>query len=109
MSAHGLLPELWAQIICHVPQFEQPKLLGLSRMFHDIAACLVFSAVKVYIIGGDSAYALLNTTHGDFKDEATTKLMTRSYQLLRRMATDPSFARIVRSLTVVTSSDSESV
>ncbi|KAH6914011.1 hypothetical protein BKA70DRAFT_1260171 [Coprinopsis sp. MPI-PUGE-AT-0042] len=109
MPTPALFPEIWNNILHFVPLFEQGKLLQVSRLFHDIAVPLVFSAIKIYFIGGDGAYAFLSTTHDEFKEEITSKLMIQSYQLLRRITTDPSFAWIVKSVTVISSSDSESV
>lgn len=109
MSTPVLFPEIWSNILQFVPLFEQGKLLQVSRLFHDIAVPLVFSEIKIYFIGGDGAYTFLSTTHDEFKEEVTSKLMTQSYQLLRRITTDPSFAWIVKSVTVISSSDSESL
>ncbi|EAU91266.2 hypothetical protein CC1G_06901 [Coprinopsis cinerea okayama7 len=108
MAACGLPPEIWSHIVSNVPVFGQRNLLQVSRSLHEIARSIVFSAVKIYIIGGDAVYKMLSTEDDHFKEEATHKLTTRSYELLRQMTRDPSFARVVRDLTVVTSSDCES-
>ncbi|TFK23144.1 hypothetical protein FA15DRAFT_656930 [Coprinopsis marcescibilis] len=108
MSIYSLPPEILTRILHYSSPVEQPTLLRVSHAFHEIAISLVFSSVKIYFVGGREAFSMLNTDHEDFKDDITTKLMTRSFELLRQMIMDPSFARIVRSITVITASDSES-
>lgn len=101
--------EIWSHILQYVPRIEQTKLLEVSHIFHDIAVPLVFSAVKIYFLEGDQAYNFLNTIHDDFVEESAEKLVTRSYEILRRIISDPSFAKAVRSVTVVAFSDSASL
>jgi len=101
--------EIWSNILHSVPRVEQTKLLGVCRAFHDIALELVFQAIKIYFVGGSAAGKMLNSDSEEFVNEITQKLMIRSWELLRRITRDPSFARVVKSMTVIDASDSQSV
>ncbi|KAF5326060.1 hypothetical protein D9611_000283 [Ephemerocybe angulata] len=105
MSQSIVPTEIWSHIVQYVPRGEQTKLLGVSSLFHDIALDLIFSAVKIYFVGGDQAYSMLNTDHEEFLDETSQKLTTRSWEILRRITRDSNFARLVKSLTVVAFTD----
>ena len=110
MAQTRVPPEIWSHIAQQVPQPEQIKLLEVSRLFHDIALDLVFSAVKIYILGGEKAVTALNANGNyDFAEEVVEKLMTRSWEILRRITQDPSFSKVVKSLTVVGFSDGMSI
>ena len=101
--------EIWSQILRYVPRIDQTKLLEVSHLFHDIALDLVFSAVKIYFLEGDQAYNFLNTSHDDFVETYAEDLVTRSYEILRRIIRDPVFAQVVKSVTVIAFSDSMSL
>jgi hypothetical protein len=101
--------EIWSQILRYVPRIHQTKLLEVSHLFHDIALDLVFSAVKIYFLEGEQAYNFLNTSHGDFVEMYAEDLVTRSYEILRRIIRDPAFAQVVKSVTVIAFSDSTSI
>ncbi|KAJ2928663.1 hypothetical protein H1R20_g8459, partial [Candolleomyces eurysporus] len=110
MAQTRVPPEIWSHIAQQVPQPEQTKLLEVSRLFHDIALDLVFSAVKIYFLGGEKALTVLNANDNyDFAEEVVRKLMTRSWEILRRITQDPSFSRVVKSLTVVGYNDGMSI
>lgn len=104
-----LPPEVWSQIVLNIPSSHVSPLLHVSRMFHEFAIAILFSAIKIYFIGGHSALQMLNTFHEDFVQDTVEKLMTTSWALLRHITRLPSFAKVVRSITVVAFADSQSI
>ncbi|KAI5890217.1 uncharacterized protein SCHCODRAFT_02669399 [Schizophyllum commune H4-8] len=76
----------------------QRVVLSVCRSLHDIALRCLFSSIKVYFFTEDLAKDLTNNTE---RYEILEALATRSYELLERCCVDPTFASIVRDLTVV--------
>ncbi|KAL1669017.1 hypothetical protein GGF50DRAFT_45290 [Schizophyllum commune] len=76
----------------------QRVLLFVCRSLHDIALRCIFSSIKVYFFTENLARDLTNNTE---RYEILEALATRSYELLERCCMDPTFASIVRDLTVV--------
>ena len=78
----------------------QRVLLFVCRSLHDIALRFLFSSIKVYFFTANLTRLgdLINYTE---RYEIFEALATRSYELLERCCMDPTFASIVRDLTVV--------
>ncbi|KAL1756641.1 hypothetical protein FB107DRAFT_289868 [Schizophyllum commune] len=76
----------------------QRVLLFVCRSLHDIALRFLFSSIKAYFFTENLARDLTNNTE---RYEILEALATRSYELLERCCMDPTFASIVRDLTVV--------
>ena len=76
----------------------QRVVLSVCRSLHDIALRFLFSSIKVYFFTENLARDLTNNTE---RYEILEALATRSYELLERCCMDPTFASIVRDLTVV--------
>lgn len=104
----SLPPEIWSQIISEVPKPQLTKLLGLCSLFHDIVIRFLFSAIKIYFVEGDLACEMLNTTHPEWIEEIAVKLVSKSWEILNHICQEPSFARVVKSVTVVAFADGQS-
>ncbi|KAF8952514.1 hypothetical protein BDZ97DRAFT_1878187 [Flammula alnicola] len=104
-----LPPEVWTQIIGDVPHPQLSNLLNVCSQFHDIVIRTLFSSIKVYFIGGEQGKSMLNTFHMDWVEETARKLMGKSWEILNHIRQEPSFARVVKSITVVAFSDGLSI
>jgi len=102
-------PEIWSQILKHIPKSYQPQLLHVSSLFHDIVIKLLFASIKIYFIGGPEGLRMLNTLHSDWMEDTAIKLMCKSWELLNHIVQEPRFANVVKSITVIAFSDGLSV
>ncbi|KAF8161324.1 hypothetical protein B0H34DRAFT_652695 [Crassisporium funariophilum] len=101
--------EVWSQILRNVPKSQQPQLLNVNSLFHDIIIGSLFSSIKIYFIGGEQGSKMLNTKHTDWIEETARKLMCKSWELLNHMVQEPRFANVVKSITVIAFADGLSV
>ncbi|KAF8806578.1 hypothetical protein BYT27DRAFT_7167997 [Phlegmacium glaucopus] len=102
-------PEIWGQILKHIPKSHQPQLLHVSSLFHDIVIKFLFASIKIYFIGGSKGSRMLNTMHLDWMEEIAGKLMCKSWELLNHIVQEPRFANVVKSITVIAFSDGLSI
>jgi len=98
-----LPPELWHRVFSYAERPDQISLLYVSRPFHDIVLRILFANLKIYLVGGALAFDVAGNTSDpeQWIDEFATKYMRRSWELLDRISTNPSFAIVIRSLTIV--------
>ncbi|KAH9829840.1 uncharacterized protein C8Q71DRAFT_390639 [Rhodofomes roseus] len=93
-SCGRLPPEMWQTVLSHLPQSTTPECLFVCRLFHDLAARLLFATVRIefgswkLMCGVDD-----NTPEGE--------IGRRSSCLLLRIITDPIFASYVKHLYVL--------
>ncbi|KAI9060346.1 hypothetical protein FKP32DRAFT_1595425 [Trametes sanguinea] len=98
---HARLPlELWRLIIEFAPAADQRACLFVSKSFHDIALYNLFSRVTIW-------FGLWKVQWPDFPDEGSeeeerlwTQRNIASWEILRRIARDAAFAKIVKDLSV---------
>jgi hypothetical protein len=98
--ANALPVEIWNKIIEYLPSAHQRDVLLVSRFFHDVAVRLLFSFIRIYFIGGDHAFTMLDTDDAQYTQETMELLMHRSWEILNHIAQEPNFARVVRSISV---------
>lgn len=94
-----LPPELWQEVVCHLPRSSQRACLSVSRAFHALALRLVFTDVTVYFGAWDTWDAEAEETDQDanaLEDERSS----RSFDLLHRIIADPLLANSIRELEV---------
>lgn len=96
-----LPPEVWSQVLGCLSRPQLPNMLSVCSMFHDIIIRTIFSAIKIYLIGGDLGPIMLNTGHIDWVEETARKLVSKSWEILNHICQEPRFAKVVKSLTIV--------
>ena len=101
---HELLPpEVWVVIIEHCTRASQRTCLSLSRGFHRRTLPLLFREVIVSFgaweswVAEEQLDAMDDILSLQNLDEARS---VRSYDILRRITLDPSFAGVIRSLEI---------
>lgn len=101
---HGMLPpELWVVIIEHCTRASQRTCLSLSRAFHRRTLPLLFREVIVSFGAWESWVAEEQFDAAEDAlplrqlDEARSE---RSFNILRRITLDPSFAAVIKSLEI---------
>ena len=100
--------ELWAYIIQHLPVADQKSCLFVSRQFHDLTIPVLFSHVTLYFglwsiahLGHD----MDEDAHDEWLDEENRR-ENITWEVLWHISTTPSFARIVKAVTVKACSSS---
>ncbi|KAJ7209788.1 hypothetical protein GGX14DRAFT_499322, partial [Mycena pura] len=101
--------ELYTEIIHHLPPSRRPVLLSVSRLLHDIAIRFVFSTVKIYFMHGGPGFYMLNTENERYVTETSDYFLRRSWDILFHIITKPSFAQVVRTLSVHAFTDGPAV
>ncbi|KAF9047441.1 hypothetical protein BJ165DRAFT_1344136 [Panaeolus papilionaceus] len=93
--------EIWNSILKQVPKSQISTCINVCSLFRGLALPILFSSIRIYLIGSNSGLSMLNTTDAEWMEETALKLMGRSWALLNRICRDPIFAKGVRSLTIV--------
>ena len=102
----GTLPvEVWSHILKEIPKPNQPQLLSVCSLFHDIVVCSLFESIKIYFIGPTRGQFMLNTPNYEWIDEISGKLMTKSWELLNHICQEPRFARAVKEISIIAFGD----
>ncbi|KZT64739.1 hypothetical protein DAEQUDRAFT_585906 [Daedalea quercina L-15889] len=102
---HELLPpEVWVVIIEHCTRASQRTCMSLSRAFHSRTFPILFCEI-ILCFGAWEAWVAdeqLMDTAEDIQryDELDETRSSRSFDILRRITLDPSFAGVVRSLEI---------
>lgn len=94
-----LPPELWQEVVWHLPRSSRRACLSVSRMFHAFALRLVFTEVTIHFGAWETWDAESEEPNQDaeaLEDERSC----RSFDLLHRIAVDPLFANSIRDLEV---------
>ena len=101
--------ELWAQIIEFLPRADQRTCLLVSRMFHDLAISHLFAQVFVHFglwtPQCDSRFPGESMTTEE--REEMQRINSISWNVLRHISRNPSFASLVKKITVRAYSASE--
>ncbi|CAK5281854.1 unnamed protein product [Mycena citricolor] len=92
--------EIWDMIIQNVPQHHRPTLLGVSRLFHEIALRSVFSTVKIFLVHGEPGLLMLNTESERYVEDVSDHRFNESWDILHCIITNPLFASVVRTMSV---------
>ncbi|KAF9529719.1 hypothetical protein CPB83DRAFT_852050 [Crepidotus variabilis] len=108
-SGPALPPEVWSHVLRESPKSSLVSLLSVCSIFHDIAVRYLFSSIKIYFVGVRRGEVMLNTNHRHWVEEVARKLMIKSWELLNHISEEPSFARVVKSLTVISFADGFSI
>jgi hypothetical protein len=83
--------EIWRAVLELLPLSQQRKCLFVSRLHHDLAIQLLFSVVKLDILG-------MNV----ISDEKDVALMSRSWEILDHITRTPKFANVVKKMAIRT-------
>jgi len=109
MSAPSTCPtlpvEVWGHILKQIPKRNQPQLLSVCSLFHDIVVCSLFESIKIYFIGLIRGSPMLNTLNDEWIGEISGRLMTKSWELLNHICQEPRFARVVKEITIIAFGD----
>jgi hypothetical protein len=97
--------EVWGHILKQIPKRNQPQLLSVCSLFHDIVVCSLFESIKIYFIGPTRGSPMLNTLNDEWIEEISRKLMTKSWELLNHICQEPRFARVVKEITIIAFGD----
>ena len=90
-----MAPEIWAEIISLCPQADSSRFRLVSHVFDDIARHRVFSDIS-FLVEDQSI------DDRDIQTRAERKRRhERNSAILELMATDPSFTRMVKKLSIV--------
>ena len=90
-----IAPEMWAEIISFCPKTDSSRLRLVSHVFDSIARRRVFS---------DLSFLIEDKCRNDHDNQTRAENMRRcdrNWAVLELMATDPSFARMVKKLRLV--------
>lgn len=110
LVASELPTETWTHIIQSLQYSHQIPLLHVSRAFHAITIRFVFAAIRIYLVGKESA-EFLATSYGPPppSEEILERGMQRSWEILQHIKDNPEFASVVKTVSVVAMADSHSV
>lgn len=110
LATTELPTETWTHIIQYLRYSHQMPFLHVSRAFHAITIRFVFSAIRIYFVGKESA-EFLATSHGPPLPaaEVLEQNMQRSWEILQYIKDNPEFASVVRTVSVVAVADSQSI
>ena len=101
--------EIWAHIVEFVPRADQRSCLFVSRMFHDLALSRLFAHVFVHFglwtSQCDGRYPSDSMTTEEH--EEMQRINSISWNVLRHISRNPSFASLVKKITVRAYSASE--
>lgn len=101
LNYNALPPELWQEVVCHLPRSSQRACLSVSRAFHALTLRLVFTDVTVYFGAWETWDAESEETNQDQDAEALEDERTsRSFDLLHRITADSLLANSIRELEV---------
>ncbi|KAH9829828.1 uncharacterized protein C8Q71DRAFT_389554 [Rhodofomes roseus] len=101
---HELLPpEIWVDVIGYCNKASQRTCLSLSRAFHSHTIPILFREIIIWL-GAWEAWVADEQVDGPEKvalyDELDETQSLRSYDLLRRITLDASFAKVVKAVEV---------
>ncbi|KAH9925743.1 uncharacterized protein B0H18DRAFT_1119249 [Fomitopsis serialis] len=97
-----LPPELWQEVFTCLPEDTTRTCLSVSKVFHDISLRFMFRSVTIFFGAWESAEAKEDVYDADkvILDALEDDRSSMSSAILHRIASDPSFAVIVRSIDV---------
>ncbi|KAF7288722.1 hypothetical protein HMN09_01378200 [Mycena chlorophos] len=96
-----MLPvELYAEIAGWLPSKDRHVMLGVSRQLHDVALRLIFQTIRIYFMYGVHGSDMLHTESNRYVQETSDFCSNRSWEVLQHIIATPSFARVVRTLSV---------
>jgi len=84
-----LPPELWQIVLSHTPSATTRECLAVSRFFHDLAARILFSALRIH-------FGCWEVGYGFATEPPQGDRGCKSYCVLLRIITDPVFASYVK-------------
>ncbi|KAJ7072184.1 hypothetical protein C8F01DRAFT_233256 [Mycena amicta] len=96
-----MLPiELYTEIVRCLPRAHRTLLLSVSRTLHNVALRFIFSTVKIYLMHGRHSFTMLNTENERYVVETSAFCSHRSWEILQHIISTPSFASVVKTLSV---------
>jgi hypothetical protein len=92
--------ELWHETFRHLQRSEQRAVLGVSRIFHDIAMRFLFSTVKIYFTAWD-AYTEAGAPPSFVRTRYESELLLNtSWEILDYIVDNSTFAQVVKKVIV---------
>ncbi|PPQ63018.1 hypothetical protein CVT24_005964 [Panaeolus cyanescens] len=67
--------EIWNSILKQIPQSKISTCINVCSLFRGLALPILFSSIRIYLIGNDSGLSMLNTAETSWMEETATKLM----------------------------------